>query len=232
MRLLLAIPYNADDWQRAEALMDWHREMNDGTPNGHVLLVASAGVHAEITMKLRITAELAFESVREFQGVKSEIPLLGQVAAHVAYACKWPWLWCDGSCLPLTCDWLNVLWSDYDNQPMRYMGPHLQVGESKMLAQCSVYPPGAIFDMNAKRQFLPLSTKTRKIQVAVFNEGDSPNKIRPDAVLLSGNKSDSLISVLRKSKPAPNVPELIGSTEDFSEVAPAAVTKRRKALTV
>lgn len=225
MNLLLVCPYSTSDWHRVDALFDWHRILHRQLPTGHVLLAASHDAHAEIRRKLSIGAELAFESVKELQTVKSaKDDLFMQVAEHIGRATRWPWLWLDPSCVPLVSGWIGKLSEAYEAQPCRYMGPHLKDDKGLSLGRTSVHPASAINDFRTLRDRLPLSSKSRLIQVGAFAPGDDISKVRSDAVLFDSCHTDALIEKLREKKgDTINGARLIGSRADFSQIRATVV---------
>lgn len=212
MNLLLVTPFSAADWERMDALFDWHRALQRHVPTGHVLLAASPGTHAELRLKLKINAELSFASVTEFQSSEGKLDLFHQAARFVALHTRWPWLWLEPQCVPLCRDWIAELVSAYENQPMRCFGPFLKVGENRILGRTSIYPASAYNDLMAKRLLFPTAGQCKLIQF-----GNDPLKVRPDSVLFDGCKDDSLIESLRERLGVEDSP-LIGSEADFKQV--------------
>lgn len=238
MNLLLVTGYTTADWHRAEALFDWHRKLHNQMPTGHVLLAAASDAHAEIRTKLKIAAELAFESVHEFQVPAlpaTEPPtnpkwhLFNETAMHIGRSVRWPWLWLEPDCVPLKEGWLTHLEIAYDDQPARYMGPHLKLDKSEVtvLPRVSVYPASAVNDLTAKRDLILMSTKTRLIQYGMFGDNDTLAKVREDAVLFHSCKTDALIDRLDE-RPKQNGKKLIGTTEDFKSMRNTGPVKPQK----
>lgn len=206
MNILLVTAFTTADWHRAEAMFDWHRKLHRQEPTGHVLLVAAKDAHDELRTKLRIAAELAFESVHEIQA--SALPdkrtpkehVLIEAATHCGRWLRWPWLWLEPDCVPLTKGWLKTLGDAYTNQPARYYGPHFKSGDSIILPRVSIYPASTINDIMAKRELQPMSTKCRLIQYGVFQDGDELDKVRSDAVLFHSCKTNALMEKLDGSR--------------------------------
>lgn len=220
MNILLVTGFTTADWHRAEALFDWHRKLHDQMPSGHVLLVAAKDAHDELRTKLRIAAELAFETVREFQvsatpqGKLPKEHIFREAALHIGQSLRWPWLWLEPDCVPLKRNWITRLEDAYEDQPARYMGTYFKVGQQIILPRVSVYPAVAINDFLAQRELLPMSTKTRLIQYGLFSDSDDLSKVREDAVLFHSCKTNALIEKL-DALPRDAGSKLIGSSGDF-----------------
>jgi len=228
--ILIVVPCCMDDGPTAERMLDWVYQCSGKEAYGHVLLSFAHDIHAEYRMKLRISAELAFESVTEFQATKKWLPnnlpdrgepktktefinnLWEQTANHIAHHYRWPWLWVEPDCVPLTPDWRVKLADAYANQPKKFFGSHMKrkVGDAEhlFLARTAIYHAGAFNELNkfsggappfewaSEAYVIPRSTKSRLFQQLAY-EGD-PSKVRPDAVLLHSDKTGKLIEHLRE----------------------------------
>jgi len=231
--LLIVCPCSTDDAPIAERLLDWVYQCSGKEAYGHVLLAFAHDVHAEMRLRVRISAELAFESVTEFQATKKWLPnnlpdrgepktktefinnLWEQTANHIAHHYRWPWLWLEPDCVPLTPDWRIKLADAYANQPKKFFGSHMKrkVGDAEhlFLARTAIYHAGAFNELNkfsggappfewaSEAYVIPRSTKSRLFQQLAY-EGD-PSKVRPDAVLLHSDKTGKLIEYLRSQQP-------------------------------
>lgn len=228
--LLIVIPACSDDAPVAERLLDWVYQLGGKQASGHVLLVFAHDIHAEMKLKVKISAELAFEFVTEFQATKKWLPnnlpdrgepktktelinnLWEQTANHIAHHYRWPWLWLEPDCVPLTPDWRSKLADAYANQPKKFMGSHMKrkVGDADHLfmARTAIYHAGAFNELNkfsggappfewaSEAYAIPRSTKSRLFQQLAY-EGD-PSAVRADAVLLHSDKTGKLIEHLRE----------------------------------
>jgi len=229
--LLIVVPSCADDAPIVERMMDWIYQLSGRQQQGHVLLAYAHDLHAEMRLKLRICAELAFETVSEFQAnaqwvdavasgsvaPKTKVEFINnlwqQTARHVAGHFRFPWLWLEPDCVPLTPDWMTKIADGYARQPRKFFGSHMKrkvnEAESLFLSRTSVYPVGAFneyrkyigsppLEWTAAQFSIPRSTKTRLIQQMAYDGEFS--KVRPDAVLLHSDKSGRLIEHLRNNK--------------------------------
>lgn len=221
--LLVVIPNCSDDSPYAERLLDFVYQLNGKQQVGHVLLAYAHDVHAEMKLKLKISAELAFVSVSEFQAAgrmdvllpktKTEFTnnLWIQTAHHIAGHFRWPWLYCEPDCVPITPDWIQTLADGYANQPMKYLGTRMKriTGETEnfFMARTGIYPTIAYselkgfigtppFEWTAGPHVAPRSSNTKLIQQINY-DGDYA-KVKPEAVLLHADKQGKLIEQLRE----------------------------------
>lgn len=205
--ILTVIPFQTSDWDRAERLLDWIYQQRQQQPLDHVLLVAAHDTHPEMRLRVKISATLAFNSVIEFTAPPLNIPdaryhLFRQSALYVGRSMRCPWLYLEPDCVTLTGGWMTELEAAYEMQPFRYLGPYGKTAEDAIvLGRCSIHPAGAINDLEANRDPVPMSSKCRLMQLGQFNEGDTLDKVRPDAVLFHSCQSDALIKLLRAKKP-------------------------------
>lgn len=222
MNLLTVIPFCAADWERAEHLLDWIFQQNKRVPFGHCLLSAAGDTHAEMRLRVKISAELAFRHVTEFLAAKEvqmppQIHLFRETALFVGRNTRWPWLLLEPDAVPLVPNWLASLAAEYDNQPFRYMGNHLKSASGPLLDRVAIYPASAVNDFDTKREFISMSSKSRRIQFGRFVEGDQGKLLREDAVLFHGCKDGSLIKLLRAREPDGAAP-IFGAPADFRQV--------------
>jgi hypothetical protein len=223
MPILIVIPFTAEQAARAERLCDALYWLGGQKQSGHILLVPAPDVHAELRTKTRIAAEIGFESVDLYEpkavlgksATEKVNSLFKQTAAHIAKSYRWPWLYLEPLCVPLTPDWREQLCSAYDAQPKPYFGPHIRItrgkAESVHLSRTAIYPVRAIIDLdkhcNSTTPFeqssapdiISRSTKNRLIQRMDF-DGDQ-SKIREDAVLLDNDPSGELIEKMIEQAP-------------------------------
>lgn len=168
--LLIALGCCADDSPTAERLLDWVYYLNGKQPRGHILLTYAHDVHAEMKLKLRICAELAFESVSEFTATSRMLPapnlkpielktkvefvnnLWNQTAKYVAGHFRFPWLWMEPDCVPTVPNWIELLAEAYAKQPRKFMGRKMKrkVGDNEQLflSRVAIYPTSAFAELS------------------------------------------------------------------------------------
>jgi hypothetical protein len=231
MNLLTVIPTCSDDAPLAEKLLDWIHILNGKKPYGAVVLAFAADVHAEMRVKLKISAELAFHDVSEISipAIQRETATktdhinnaFKHVSKLIAANCRWAWLWLEPDCVPIMPDWLDLLNMSYNAQPKRYMGTFMKVmsesNPSLFMARVAVYSPTAAVDFGSKfcDSIIPFERmsagtnlakcqKTKLIQQTVYDGDES--KIRSGVVLVHSDKSGTLIDSLRQKgvKPRSN----------------------------
>jgi hypothetical protein len=214
-KLLLVIPFSANDAILAEHLCDWIFLLNKRVQKGHALLVVAGDVHAEMRAKVELAAQVAFETVDVVsapavvsQKKNVHVNLLFLTAAEtVSKRFTIPWLWLEPDAVPLKVGWLKAITDAHYSQPKRYSGSWMK-GNGIFLARVAVYPPNAIndlipfmndnsmFNMNAGQVIIPASTKTRLVQeVSIWEESTT---ITPEAVVLHHDKSAVLMTSLRE----------------------------------
>lgn len=218
MQIISVIPFHSEDAAKAERLCDLIFWLSQRERSGHALLVAAPDVHAELKMKVRLSAETAFESV-DLLEVKS-VPTQSKTAKinkmflesarHVSQSYRWPWLFLEPDCVPLSSTWRFDLLSAYSNQPKPYMGPHMKAGtgdnEIVFMSRVAIYPPDAFgqlesfcigpgpFERVSAKATIPRSYKTRIIQQGVFRSSEAEmTPLREDAILFHGDKSGTLV---------------------------------------
>lgn len=220
-KLVVVIPYSSNDCVLAERLLDFIYALNGKRAIGHVLLVAAAEVHEEMRTKVSISAKIAFEEVSEticpvpnqkqqYNKAQYANQLFRHAARYVQGHFRWPFLWCEPDCVPTKPDWIAQLGSSYDSQPKRYLGSHMKQGERLFMARVGVYHPGASSELDkfcegevgfnttqAAELVIPKCSKTKLIQQLSFSGEHDIEKVRPDAVLVHGDKTGVLIEHLR-----------------------------------
>lgn len=219
IQLLPVLACSLNDAVQAEKLCDHLARMKGRQPSGYLLLAFNHDVHAEMQTRIRIAAEIGFETVDVFlcpryegatRGKDAAVNWLFQKAAqHVARHYKLPFLWLEPDVTPLCGNWLQFLSEAYVEQPKLYMG-NILVDENKrrVLGRVAVYPRGAAQDLNAALEgklpfniaageaLVARASKTRLMQMLPILEANDRRKIRPDAVLLHGDKSGIVLSAL------------------------------------
>lgn len=212
MKLLVVIPYCANDAVQAERLCDHVYRLNGKMPVGNVLLVVNPDVHQEMRMKVRIAAELAYETVEETVAPKVAETYLADkfrqmnnlfrhAAMMVMHQFRWPWIWLEPDCVPVKKDWINQLAEAYDSQPRKYLGLIAsQPGGQKFMARCGVYFTGASFELDKLCQGdapFPLitsvevvrrATGTNLIQYHSISTITDLDGISSEAVVVHGDK--------------------------------------------
>lgn len=218
MKLLTTIPTCKNDAARAEQLIDTIYHLGGKKQNGHCLLVFAPDVHSEMRAKLKISANLAFESVEQFE-VKEIITMtkheqcmemLVATARHIQSNFTWPWLWLEPDCMPVNPKWLDILHDTYHNQPRKYLGLRMASNGVTFLNRTSIYPPDALVDFDAARganvtlyeYIVNRSPNCRLFQWLAVNDESDSAKVRPDAVLVHHDKRALLTDwVLAKAEP-------------------------------
>ena len=210
--LLTVIPFCTNDAILAERLCDFIYLVNKRVQSGHVLLVASGDVHAELVGKVRVAAEVAFQqvdllTVPAVVGPDKNIHvnrMFQTAATYIAKTYRVPWLWLEPDCVPVKVDWLETIAEAHYDQPKRYSGSWL-MGKHLFLARVAVYPPDAItdfvagnapFNMANGEAVIPKSTKTRLVQECAVMDADFVPK--EGVVLLHHDKNGMMMETLRE----------------------------------
>jgi hypothetical protein len=214
--LLTVLPFSANDGVLAEALADFIFLVNRRSKVGHCLLAVAGDVHGEMEAKVRIAAEVAFETVEVVRGPRVvsgdknlHINALFKTAAeHVQKAYRLPWLWLEPDCAPVDDQWMRKIKDRYFAQPKRYCGSWLKQGDTLFFARVGVYPANAYadlashltgnvpFNLAAGSTIIPQSTKTYLVAEIAYN--DESVQIRPDSVLVHHDKNAILITKQRE----------------------------------
>lgn len=220
-KILVTIPIHAGDAALAEQLIDFIFHQNHRVKRGHVLLVYAPDVHEEMRLKLKISAEVAFESVNELatkftasqQKSANVNNMFVQAARYMNRSFRWPWLWMEPDCVPMIDSWLDDISEAYENQPRSYMGNYMLLGgqvPQRFMGRVGVYPNDAVmvlsahcgtdapFERVAGADIIPMCTKTRLIQHLPFIGEDDRSKIWKETVLLHGDKTGHLIAQMRE----------------------------------
>lgn len=229
-KILIVIPFCKGDGAMAEKLVDFIFFLNGRQSRGHCLLVPSGDVHAELVTKVQLAAEVAFESVTmcpnsnpapaptKFEGTNRAFL---SAATFINANFKWPFLFLEPDCVPLQSHWLESLAESYRAQPKRYMGPIMKYvtpdkTEKLFLARVAVYPTDAVndlkqycgtpqeFSLMAGDNLVKMASKSQLFQQMQYKDAADKTKLRPDTVLLHGDKKGQLMTMLRgELKPAP-----------------------------
>ena len=230
MKLLITLPIWTDNAARAEQLLDFIGQL-DPKPQGHVLLALHSGVHQEMRERIKISAEIAFEGVhileiRPLANPTAPKPqhinkTFAQVATAVHTGYKWPFLWLEPDCTPLSAGWLAKLAAAYENQPKPFMGNRMKIAGDKdkpeyyFMSRVGIYPNNAVevifdderqtfFEIAVGQTIVPKLGSTKLLQPLQVLLPEDLGKIRPDAILLHGDKNGIVLSSVQdKLKPKP-----------------------------
>jgi len=214
MKTLITLPFCADNAAQAERLLDYIHHSTTGLHDA-VLLASSADVHAEMRVRIKISAGLAFKRVYEMElrpmtDVQSTKFIqinntFRQTAEYIAINFTWPFLWLEPDCVPVYGGALIDLAKQYEEQPKGYFGTQMKIlNEAKeerfFMARVGFYPNNAHaqiftpdiqrgpFEIAAGDSIHPRMTATKAIQqTSILTEADL-SKVRPDALLVHGDK--------------------------------------------
>ncbi len=235
--ILITIPVWQDNAAQAEQMLEFIFAQNDRAQiNGHCLLVMPPTVPDEMRARIKISAELAFSGVHMLDLRPLSDPVapkwkcinnvFTQTADHISKSFRWPFLWFEPDTVPTAKGWLPRLVMAYGQQPKTYMGPMLKIAtagkpDAFIMARCAVYPVNAIqhspiadvpYEVASAVNVLPKLTTTKIIQHTLILNEDDLAKVRPDAVLVHGDKQGFLRRQLEVSlKPVEKPDEIINS---------------------
>lgn len=255
--ILLTIPFWQENAAQTEQLLEFIFAQNDRMQiAGHVLLANVAGVDKEMIERIRISAELAFRGVHQFEVralADARAPkwrainnAFTQTATHIAANFRWPFWWMEPDCVPIRRGWLSRMVLEYGTQPKHYFGTRLKIevaGKPEMfiMARNGVYPNNAIVDIPAAEapfeissavKVFPKFTPSKLIQQAIINSPDGVATVRPDAIMLHGDK----MGYLRRHFEAEFVPDevpqpattVIPVASEETKESPVAITAKPK----
>lgn len=209
-KLLIVAAFSANDAPLCERQMDFIHRLNGKKQVGHILLVANADCHAEMRTRIRVTAEIAFESVTETiapavakDHAHHKVRQMNNLFRHAAQTAqthfRWPWFWLEPDCVPVKADWIERLASAYDSQPKKYLG--LVSGEKPFMARCGVYYAAASYELDklcltdvpfpvaTSDRVAPSATKSDLIQYLKIESVEDLAKISEKAVVVHGDKA-------------------------------------------
>ena len=215
--MIVSLPFNEADWQRAERLLDCCYWLAGKKLDYHLLLVADSAIHAEFKTKVKIAAEVAFQSVELIEAVVAP-DAAKTVAINTAFrtACQYisqsyrhPWLWLEADCVPLAAGWLKELFRIYDKQPKRFMGRHLKANSGTFMSRVGVYPQNAYRDLEGALKGAPPFERVANIlpgcqntQLIHMEKWTAASNIPSAAVLLNGDRTGALIeNVIEGAQP-------------------------------
>jgi len=246
MKLLVVIPFCANNAPQAERLLDWIYQLSGRDTVGHVLLAADPDVHIEMRQRIRISASLAFEGVHELdirpladtQARKAfqVNSVFRQCAEHIAATFAWPWLWLEPDCVPTKCDWQMQLQVAYDYQPKAFLGEKLKAvwadkTETFFMGRVGIYPAAGTleiipselkgaFEIAAGNRVVPRMTITKLVQQVSIQTADDLNKVLPDASLVHGDKNGYLLRKIESEWAIPLPPPPPSDTIVVPPIAP------------
>jgi len=218
-RLLVVIPFSANDGVLAEHLCDFIHLVNKRQQEGHCLLVCAGDVHDEMKAKVELAAKVAFEGVELITVPKMTDPnknlhinnMFKTAAGHVIGTYRTPFLWLEPDCVPVKHGWLEAVAESHFNQAKRYSGPWQKLMTAEpviFLNRIAVYPPDCLreltaplgtqmaFNINAGPIVAPKSTKTAVIQQVAIT--DESAKVLPTTYIAHSDKQGILMAALRE----------------------------------
>lgn len=227
MKTLIAIPFCADNAAQTEKLLDYLHHSNTGMHNS-VLLAAAADVHAEMRERIKISAGLVFKRIYEVELNPMADPqsakfmqinnAFRQTSEYIQSNFTWPFLWLEPDCVPVYGGALIDLAKQYEEQPKGYFGTQMKIlNEAKeerfFMARVGFYPNNAHaqiftpdiqrgpFEIAAGDSIHPRMTATKAIQqTSILTETDL-SKVRPDALLVHGDKHGHFMRSRPLNKP-------------------------------
>ena len=232
MKLLIVIPFCKTDGAQAEQLCDWIFQLNESVPIGHVLLVAAADVHPELMTKVQLAAEVAFNTVTIFRDGGNTAPtknekinrMILNASEFVAKHFNWPFVLLEPDSVPLKPEWIEAIATAYESQPKRFLGSFMQFqaadkSNKLCLARSGVYPVNAAdtlrafcgtaapFNMLAGETIIPMANKSGLFQQLEIKDVADLAKVRPDAVVVHGDKRSILLTSLQPAEKSPESTE-------------------------
>ncbi len=209
--MIVVIPYNENDWQRAERLCDAVYWIGLCKPIGHCLLAPNSTVHPEYKLKVKLAADVAFTSVEQ---IEVNVPkdatknvaintTFRHVSAHTFHAYKEPWLWLEADNVPIKPTWLKDLFKAYDKQPRRFMGRFMKAQSGTFMSRTGIYPADAYRDLEPALKgeppfervanILPRCTSTPLIHMEKWRDD---LQLPEEVVLLNGDRTGQLIETM------------------------------------
>lgn len=213
MSLLFVIPFYQENAEQAENLVDWIYWLNDKKPKGQALILADFDVHAEMRERLKISAELAFESC-DHQRFTSRLgdgnkinQTFRRAAEYIKGAYRCPFFWLEPDSVPVLKGWQKVISSAYEGQIKRYCSGVVTVEESRHLSRHGAYPPNAIDDvakwLDDKKNFNVVSGEGliwRSSPMNLVQELDTGITIyNPQTAIIHGDKDGLFLKSVKES---------------------------------
>lgn len=244
------------DADQAESLLDFIALMRGKQPAGRLLLACHA-IHVETQLRLKVSAEIGFSHVEVLDVPRFDptpaskaqsVNLFYQrVLQHGLRNYKGPFLMMEPDTTPTGPDWLTPLEDAYAASPKLYLSSVLADPKGiKCIGRNGVFPRGAamdigqlftgatLFEIAAGEALVARTEKTRLLQVLPIIVAEDLAKVRPDAVMVHGDKKGFLLAKLReelgKLTPATNgsgrgldltaVPPLTEEARSIADQAP------------
>jgi hypothetical protein len=209
-KLLIALAVSTNDAVLAERQLDFIYRLHGRKQVGHLLIVANADLHAEMQAKLRVTAEMAFESVTETVApaiakvdANKKFLQLNNLFRHAAITAqtkfRWPWFWLEPDCAITSPTWIAQLAEAYESQPKKYLGV-VSKTEKPFMARCGVYYPGAHYELDklcqgdvpfplaTAEKVIPGAGHTDLVQYLALETPEDLAKISSSAAVVHGDK--------------------------------------------
>lgn len=228
MTLLPVLACCGNDASAAEKFLDLAALYKSKKPTGYLLLAFNYDVHPEFQTRLRVAAEIGFETVETLvvapspESSSGKAPglnnLFQKASQHIARNYRLPFLWLEPDCVPLKVSWLEDLVAAYENQPKPYMSSVLTNPQTQQtcIGRVAFYPriaatelnitfgSKAPFEIEAGGNLVARTSKTKLIQILPILTLDDRAKIREDAVLLHWDKQGILLQALMDEHVATN----------------------------
>lgn len=224
MTIVTVIPISTENGHRAEFLIDFISQLNQRKPRGHALL-AFDSVHEEVVQRVKISAELAFESFDLIivaskdtkQAMASAIVRRNNLYLSAFEYCqrtfRVPFLVLEPECCPTNQQWMEKIQKAYEAQARRYLLCHLRDSETSPrfplsvgvmhmglwadIAKACAEAPETPWERVAGENIIGRSSKTRAFQpLRVVEEADF-QKVWPEAQVVVGDISGALIENYR-----------------------------------
>lgn len=208
MKLLLVLPFNANDAVLAEALLNHVFLLNRRVKQQDILLVCGGNVHAELLERVKTSAEVAFTNVEVINAStiatgSKDIQvnrMFASAAEHVEKCYRHPFFWLEPDCVPVEHKWLEKLGESYDGQGKRYHGARMLLQKGQVvLCRPAIYPNDAFSDLKgacalegpfnivAAPALLPMTSKCPLV-IDLVRYADTNVKIPEQAVVFHADK--------------------------------------------
>jgi len=218
MNLIFALTVSNQNSAQAEKLLDFI--FHNGGKEGFLAIGLYTDLHDEMKSRIRISANLAFDTVEEFEvrPLAEATPLLPaisnnafrQASKHIENVYHWPFMWLESDCVPTASDWRKKIATGYHNQPKHFFGSRMMVQPKDatkaplyFMARVGVYPNNAasrlalnqemFYEIASGPAVAPRLTSSKLFQqVQILTEADIAN-VRSDAILVHGDKHGILL---------------------------------------
>lgn len=222
--IITVIPIATEQGARAEFLLSWLMQLNNREKRGHALLVFD-GVHPEFIDRIKLSAELVFESfdmlIPASKDTKEKMAsavvrrnnmyLSAFEYAQKTFRC--PFLVLEPESTPTNPQWMENIEKAWEQQPRRYMLCHLQDAKDapRFPLSVGVYHMGCHNDVSAVCAATPetpwersagellvsKSTKSRAFQFLKVQDESDFSKAWPEAQIISSDPSGQYVEKLR-----------------------------------